>query len=196
MELPVEGAEWLVEQQQPRAGGEGPGQRHPLGFAARERRDAPALEAVETDELQQLGHPLAHFGLRPPGDGWPEAHVAGHVTVGEQLVVLEDQTELPPMRRHLGDVLSVPQHAAAVGRVEPGDDPQQRALARAAGPEEGDDLARPDREVGAVEHPPVPEADPDVLDGQHGQNVAASPRRRSTARMAARVRTIRTVARA
>ena len=61
----------------------------------------------------------------------------------EQGIVLENKTDLPPTDRLPGHVLAVEEDGALLGRVErfqPGDDPQQRRLARAGRPQQGHQL--------------------------------------------------------
>ena len=164
VQLAVERAERLVQQEQAGRRGERPGQRHPLRLAAGQRCHAAALEAREPDQVEQLGHPPPDLGLGSPGHGQPEADVAGDVAVGEQLVVLEDQPEAPAVGGDGPQVLAVPRHAAAVGDEEAGDHPQQRALARPARAEQADHLPGTDGQADLVEH-------------RRGRRTGRSPRR-------------------
>ena len=59
----------------------------------------------------------------------------------EQRVILENETDAPLLHREIGRVFVAKIHRAAVGRVEPRDDAQQRRLARARGAEQRDELA-------------------------------------------------------
>src|SRR5262249_55433747 len=68
--------------------------------------------------------------------------VLEHVHVSEQRVVLEDEADPPVARAALGGVLAVERDRAGVGVLEPGDQPEQRRLARARGAEQRDELAR------------------------------------------------------
>ena len=179
VELAVEGAERLVEQQQAGRRGERPGQRHPLGLAAGQRGHAAALEARRARRGRAARPPAggSRPGVaRPPQ---PEADVAGDVAVGEQLVVLEHQPEAPAVGGHVREVLAVPRHAAGVGDEEAGDHPQQRALARPARPEQADDLPGADGQADLVEHHPVAEPDGHPVDLEHRTpRVPRSPPRR------------------
>ena len=56
-QVAVERGQRLVEQQQPRAYGERPGQRHPLPLPAGEGVGGSLAVAGEPDELEQLRHP-------------------------------------------------------------------------------------------------------------------------------------------
>jgi len=68
------------------------------------------------------------------GEPKAEGHVLEHRHVPEQRVVLEHEADSPLAGVLPGGVLGIEQHLAAVGVVEPGDDAQQRRLARAEGP--------------------------------------------------------------
>ena len=65
MQVAVEGAERLVEQQQPRLGRQRAGQRHPLGLAARQRGHPATLVAGQPDELEQLAPRARRMRLGP-----------------------------------------------------------------------------------------------------------------------------------
>ena len=65
-------------------------------------------------------------------------------------------------------------------RLEPGHHPQQRRLAAAARTEQGDDLTRPDLEVGRREHVEIAERLGDVFEPDDGGH--AAPRRGSSRR--------------
>ncbi len=71
-----------------------------------------------------------------------------------------------------------------IGREQPGQDPQQRGLARAVAAEQRDDLAAVDLEVDAVQHRPAVERDPERLRAQQqlaGRGPGRSPRRAARA---------------
>ena len=73
------------------------------------------------------------------------------------MIGLEDESDLAPAQeRHLvfaqiGDVLAVQNYLAAGGRVEPGEQAEQRAFAAAGRPHDGGKLAARDREIDAFE---------------------------------------------
>jgi hypothetical protein len=54
------------------------------------------------------------------------------------------------------EIDAIEQNVAARGRLEPHDDPRQRALARAGAPDHDDRLSVFDRQVQAVDHGLVP----------------------------------------
>ena len=72
--------------------------------------------------------------------------------------MLEDEADVPPLRRFLRRVLAGDVDPAAVGRLEPGDHPQQRGLAAAARPEQGGQRAVADLERHVVERHELAEA--------------------------------------
>ena len=91
----------------------------------------------------------------------------------------------------------VQQHPPAVERLEPGDHPQQRRLAAAAGPEHTHDLVLGDLQIDRVEHGPPAEPYGRVLKPeQHQNSPVRSVRRRSSTSRATAHTTIRIVERA
>ena len=116
-----------------------------------------ARDVLEPEPPDQ--RPPAPGGLRvgaPHAAG--EQHVALAGELGEQVEELEHEADVPPADR--GEPpLARARHALArdvddarLRPVEPAEHVQQRRLARARAAEHGDDLARLDREGGAVEH--------------------------------------------
>ena len=80
-------------------------------------------------------------------DGQAVGDVVEHRHVAEQSVGLEDETDPPLLHRQPRRVVVAEAEPAAVGGLEPGDDPQQRGLAAARGSKQRDELARFDRQV-------------------------------------------------
>ena len=101
----------------------------------------------------------------------PELDVLRDGEMREERVVLEDEADVAVLGGHLGDILAVDVHAAAGGIEQSGDDPQQGRLARTAGAQQREELARLDVQVGIVErgHAVVVEAD------RGGGDLAAGP---------------------
>ena len=172
-QCPVERAQGLVEQQQPRPGGQRPRQRHALRLPARQSRDVPRAVARQTDELQHLldtGPPLA---ARQTGQAVGD--VAGDVAEGEELAVLEHEAEAAPVDRHAHHVPPVPHDRPARQVLQPGDGAQQRGLPAPRGPQKGDCLATGHVEIDAVDgrdaggaaRPPVD--DPQAAQAQAGR---------------------------
>ena len=177
-ESAVERSERLVEQEDARLGGERAGEGDALLFASRERRHGAVLESGEPDEVQRLPDACRDLLRRVAAHAQAERDVATHVEVVEQGVVLEHHPDPAPVRRNGREVVSVEEHAAAIRLLQPGDDAQERALARPARPEHSDDLALGHVERHAVEREPLPEADGDVLDraaSEPAESPAAEP---------------------
>src|SRR5690606_154671 len=82
----------------------------------------------------------------------------------EQRVMLEHEAHLTLAHVHSGGVLAGKQDAAPVGRLQARDDPQQRRLAAARGPEQGDEFDRVDVQRHIVQRPEVAEFLADVAD--------------------------------
>jgi hypothetical protein len=114
-----------------------------LLHAAGELERIDLLEPGEPYEPEQLGGAGAVFGQRQPADFRLQHHVAENGAPLHQGRSLEDETDVALRPAHGG---TVQQHLAAGGRVQPGHDLQQRALAAAAGSDQRDELARPRRE--------------------------------------------------
>ena len=121
---------------------------------------------------------------QPEGDVLEDRHVR------EQRVVLEHEAHLALAHVGVGRVLAVEQHAARIGHLQPGDDAQQRRLARARGPEQRHQLAGRDVEVQVVADDGGAEALVEVADFDRSWSFApfAAPRASAPSR-AARPRT-------
>ena len=146
-ELEVQRAERLVEQQHLRLVDDGPGQRDPLALAAGQLGRLAAAEPGQPDHLQRPDGLLPPLRLGHPAHPQPVLDVLRHRHVREQRVVLEDGVDVPGVRRHLRNVAAAELDPPGVRPLEPGDQPEQRGLARSGGPEQGEELARPDHQV-------------------------------------------------
>ena len=153
--LGVERAERLVQQQHLRLDRQRAGQRDALALAAGELVRIAVGEPVELHQLQQLEHLapdlLGGRPLRAPLHPQAEGDVLEHRHVPEQRVVLEHEADLALAHVAVGRVLAVEQHAAAVGRLQAGDDAQQRGLAAARRPQQRHQLARGERQADIVQ---------------------------------------------
>ena len=146
VQLAVEPGERLVEQQGARGGGERTGQGHALRLAAAEVGDVAAAEAAQADQFEhRLDPPL------PVRNGHtlhlqPEADVRRDVAVREELLVLEHHPDAAAVGGQASDISAVQVDRARRRHDEAGDDAQERRLAAAGGPEQGDDLRIADRQ--------------------------------------------------
>ena len=153
VQVAVEAGERFVQQQHDRFRRERAGEGDPLGLPARERSGRAPLEACRARRAARSSATRSRHGpSRSARHPQPEPDVGGHVEMGEQLLVLEHQPDPAAVGRDRREVAAVPRDATAVGLMQPGDDAQQRRLARATGPEHGDDLSGRRREVDRVEH--------------------------------------------
>ena len=180
-QCPVQRAHRLIEHQQPRRRCQRPRQRHPLLLAAGQSTDRTPLGPRQPHQLQHLGHPRPHPIGRPARHPQPEAHVAGHVAVREERVVLEHQPEAALVGRHIGQVPPVEAHRPRRSRLKPRDDPQQRCLAAAARSQQAQHLALRDDQVDVGQcHPrAIPDAHARELQQAHQKGCGPDPRKRS-----------------
>ena len=111
-------------------------------------------EAHQLDRLLNLGVDL---GLGTALHTKPEADVAADVHVREQRVVLEHHAETAILRRQQVDPLLVQPHAASGQRQQSREAVQRGRLAAAGRPEQGDELAPPDRQVDTLQRVEQPE---------------------------------------
>ena len=137
----VQIGERLVQQEHPRLGGQRTGQRHALLLPAGELVHAAPLQARQVDQLERARDPLRQLGAAHVERLEPEADILADVEVGEQRVVLEHHPEPAMHRFHPGDILALDQDAPLVRGLEPGQQPEHRGLAAAAGPQEREHLA-------------------------------------------------------
>ena len=93
-ELQVEGAERLVEEQDPGPVDERPGERDALPLAARELARLAPLVALEADHPERLADPPPALGLGHLADHEAVGDVVADRHVGEQRVVLEDGVDV------------------------------------------------------------------------------------------------------
>ncbi len=176
-QLQVEGAERLVEQQHLRPVDDRPRQRHPLPLATGELGRLAIAVAGQAHHLQRFVASAPALGFVHFGHFQPVGDVLGHGHVGEERVVLEDGVDGAFVRRQTGDV-GAPQLDRAGGRVlEAGDHPQRRRLARAGGPEHGEELTGADLEVdpGDRDHAPVGLGEAGKADVGRGPLYSAAP---------------------
>ncbi len=155
----------LVQQQQCRLTGQCHGQlqlaalavREIGGFLACPRRQPGLLKRCVGARGKRLL--LAHAAEEAPRRGRApqqrQQHVVEDAQVLQQGGDLERARQPPPgapMHRQMGDVLSVEQDAAGIGRQFAGDLRQQRRLARAVGADEGMQLASVHRQLDVLRH--------------------------------------------
>ena len=111
----------------------------------RSRPPRPTMSATSATRLSRV----AGVAMEAKGD------VLAHVQVGKEGVFLEDHADAPALGRQVeaaaGDAHAADLDAAAVERLEAGDQAQERGLAAAAGAEQGEQLALGQRQRDAVD---------------------------------------------
>src|SRR6478609_7296492 len=154
----VERAQRLVEEQRARVVHERARQRDALLLAAGQLLRAPAAEAGELDEVEDLADPLADLLLADLLALEAERHVLLDGQVREERVALEHRVDVAPERRVVGDV-DTAQEDLARGRVlEAADHPQRRRLAAARRAEHREEAAPLDLEAEIVDRQRLGEA--------------------------------------
>ena len=147
----VQRAQRLVQEQQARGGRQCAGQRHALRLTAGQG-GRPAVGVRGHVDARQPGVRLGPRGRPAPAAGaQPERDVLPGAEVGEEPQVLEDDPgralgrgDEHAVRRVVED-RAAEHDPAVVQRVQPGEDPQQRALAGAVGPTSATVPAAPTR---------------------------------------------------
>ena len=163
-QLGVEVAERLVHQEDTRPPHHGAGERHPLLLAARELRRLARQQALDLQHRRDrlhLGRDRLAHGARRQAEQAPHrrklAHakrhgdIFGHRQVRIERVGLEHHRDVARVRRQALHRRAIDRDAAGALGLEPGDDAQQCGFPAARGAQDGDELARPDVEVDAIE---------------------------------------------
>ncbi len=145
-QLQVERAERLVEQHHLRARHERPRDGDALALAARELVRQPLLVAGHRDQLERLPHARRDLALVDAAHPQWVGDVALDGHVREQRVALEDGRDVAAVGRRAADVDALELDGAGVGPLEAGDHAQRGGLARAARPEQREELALADLE--------------------------------------------------
>src|ERR1019366_3906648 len=121
-------------------------------------------------ELQQFFHARTDFGFARPGrtrtDTQAERDVFKDVQVPEQRIMLKGETGLALAGGNHGHVLAVKQNlrVTGIGELQPGDDAEQRRLARTGWAEQRDEFAGLDLQVHAIERGELAEFFADIAD--------------------------------
>ena len=149
-QLEVEGAERLVEQQDLRVVDDRAREGDALTLAAGELCRLPGAETAEAHHLERFRCSAATLPLPDLLHHEPVLDVLLDRHVREERVVLEDGVHRPVVRRQPGHVLAGELDRALVRRLEAGDHPQGRRLARPRGPEHREELPRRDVEVDRI----------------------------------------------
>src|SRR5205814_1061392 len=127
---------------------EAPRKGRPLAHPAREPRRDRVGGPLEADELEELRDPLPTFGCGNPRELQRIDDVLGDRPPRQEPRLLEDEADPGVRPTHRP---AVEGHLARIRGQQAGDDAQERALARAIGTDDRDDLATGHVEVEAVE---------------------------------------------
>ena len=108
----VQSAQRLVEQQHLRAVDKRARDGDTLLLTAGKGSDTPVFKALETDDLQHLGHTVVNLLLGELRQTKTEGDVVVYVQMREQRVSLEDGVDFSFIGRHVVDALSIKKHIA------------------------------------------------------------------------------------
>ena len=157
--LRIERAERLVHQDDRRIVGERADQRGPLAHAAGQLMRIVVLEAGEADGADQHVRARPRLGVEPPLDVEREQHVLQRRAPRQEIILLRhvaDAAGQPGIER-LGVAersnLRLVAHLPAARGVDLRDHVEQRGLAGARGPDDGEELAVGDREAQVLNDP-------------------------------------------
>ena len=137
----VEIAQRLVHQEHLRLAHDRPADGDALLLPARELAWQPVEQVADLEQRHHLLRARPDHLARHLATAQRELQVLPHGHVRVERVVLEDHRDVAVLRRHVGDVPPGDRDLAGRGRLEAGDQPQQRRLAAARGPEQDHELA-------------------------------------------------------
>src|SRR5262245_1966010 len=147
----VEGAERLIEQEHVRVEDEAAREGNALLLAAGQLARMLVGEGPQADQVKDLAHALGLARARKPAHAQWKGHVALDRHVGEQRVVLEDDTDVALVRLAARQILAAELDDAAGRLLEAGDHHERRRLSGAARAEQGEELALRDVETDPVD---------------------------------------------
>src|SRR5580704_1456894 len=108
-------------------------------------------DRAEADQVECPVYPGGDLGDREsPHEEW-EFHIAPRGHVREERVALEDHADVPTVRRLAGQVAALEEDGPGRRLLEAGDHHERARLARAARPEQRDELAARDVETDPVD---------------------------------------------
>ena len=137
----IERRQRLVEQQRMRIEDQCAAEGDALLLAAGELRRQAFAEAGEADLVEHRVGALAPLLRRDAAHAQRIGDVLPHAHVRKERVALEHDAAFARARRQRADVLAVEADGAGIGREEAGNQPQQRRLAAAGGPDADDEFA-------------------------------------------------------
>ena len=109
----------LIEQQRARVDGQRTGQCHALLLAARQLAHRPVLKTLQAHQLQQLHCLLAPCSQVHAAQLETVRHIAEHMQVREQRVVLEHHAHAAQVHWLGRQIFTLQQDSAAVAALQP-----------------------------------------------------------------------------
>ena len=149
--LRVHRAERFIQQQHTRLGCQRTGDGDALTLTTGELMRKAFLQSAQAEQLDQFRHACFDVHLLPLLDLEAERDVLEHAHVSEQGVALEHKTDVALLHGHVIDPLPPNKNVSFRRHFQPGNHPQHRRLAAAAGTEQANQLSVVDREVHVVD---------------------------------------------
>ncbi len=150
-ELGVEVGERLVEEEHGRLAHDGAADGHALALPAGELLRLAVQHRLQPEDGGGLAHAPVDLGLRVLAHLEPEGEVLVDRHVRVERVALEHHRDVALLRREVVDDTVADGERPARDRLQPGDHPQQRALAAARRADEHEELPVLDGERGALD---------------------------------------------
>ncbi len=154
---------------------------HTLLLAAGELARIAALQAVQVQQLEHLAHAPLTLSAPHASELQAIADVLCDGHVRKQRIVLEDHPHAPSRRRQSRYVKAAQQHLPRRRRLEARDHLQQRRLARAAGPQQRQQLALAHLQADLLQGGRLAVGLAQPLDVEHRVRAHRDPRRASRA---------------
>ena len=151
-QLGVQVGQRLVKQEELRLARQRPPHGHALALAARELAGPAVQQVADLQHGRHFVDALLALGLGHLAHLQRKADVVGHAHGGVERVALEHHGNVAVTRGHAHHVLAADAHFALGGRIQPGNDVEQRGLAAARGPDQDEELARCHVDVHLVQH--------------------------------------------
>ncbi len=147
----IEIRERLVQEQDGGFSGYRAAQRNPLPLAAGKLGGAAVQQLVDAEYPGHGMDPLAPLAAHDAPGLESKTQVVEDAEVRIKRGVLEDHGHIAAVRGDAAHVMAADQDCTRVWRFEPGDQPQERGLARSGGAQHHQALARGDDQVECVE---------------------------------------------
>ena len=113
-EFRVEIRQRLVQEKNLGLDHDGSRERNALLLAAAQLARESIPGPSQPNKVQGIGHPVRGFASPDLAHPQAEANVFGHGHVWKQGVILEHHSDVPPVRRHIRDVIAEDLHGASV----------------------------------------------------------------------------------